>query len=249
MNAVILGSNININDSQLKDCKKITEYLLKKGYSIYTDGRKGYSEIANNIAFTIDAKKSYVIKLVGEEGNGYYNKCNIFEYKYNFQKKKKIVNKDFYVLFPGDYETISYYFDLILSMENEEDLNKPIILYGFKFWNSLKTFFEYNKIYFPDNYVLDIVNSYDEFKMLADKYLKGEVINSISINEDIENFKSNIRKSNIFMSNDKNLLSKCRNITKSVSCNSNLKIYVNSNEKSSSNEDSIEVIDYETSDN
>ena len=255
MNAVILGSNININDTQLIDCRKITDYLLIKGFNIYTDGRTGFSETANKFAFKNNFEKSYVIKLIEEEGNGYYNSNNISEYKYNYQKKKKIISKDFFVIFPGDYETISYFFDIILSMENDEEISRPIILYGFKFWNSLKTFFDYNNIYFPDHYVLDIINSYNEFEELLNKYFMGKKLNLISVNEDIENFESNVstRKNNIFMSNDKNLLSNYNNFRKSNIKNTNesnnIKIYVNSKEKTSSNEDSIEVIDYESSEN
>ena len=140
-------------------------------------------------------------------------------------------------------------------MENDQEINRPIILYGFKFWNSLKTFFDYNNIYFPDHYVLDIINSYNEFEELLNKYFMGKKLNLISVNEDIENFESNVstRKNNIFMSNDKNLLSNYNNFRKSNIKNTNesnnIKIYVNSKEKTSSNEDSIEVIDYESSEN
>ena len=79
MNAVILGSNININDTQLIDCRKITEYLLTKGFNIYTDGRTGFSETANKFAFKNNFEKSFVIKLIDEEGNGYSNNNNIFD--------------------------------------------------------------------------------------------------------------------------------------------------------------------------
>ena len=89
MNAVILGSNININDTQLIDCRKITEYLLTKGFNIYTYGRTDFSETANKFAFRNNFDKSFIIKLIDEESNRYSNNNNIFEYKYNYQKKKK----------------------------------------------------------------------------------------------------------------------------------------------------------------
>jgi len=82
---------------------------------------------------------------------------------------------------------------------------KPVILYGYKYWTSLKSWFEFNKISFPGMYVDAIINSVSEFNTTYDKIFNNQMIikKDISSDEDIKIFTPlvNNKKSNMFMDN------------------------------------------------
>ena len=100
--------------------------------------------------------------------------------------------------------TIEEFSELITLFKTGELPIKPVVLYNLKYWSTLKSWFEFNNLNWPESYITCIINSVDEFnKFYKNEYEPNQIseINDYPENEDIENYKPMNDKSNIF--NDK----------------------------------------------
>ena len=138
----------------------------------------------------IDEKK---MKEVLESNNlklHYYDGKNT---KINKLKKEKV-----HIIFGNNIDSIKYFFKLEESEDN-------IVLYNFKFWNSLITFFEFNNINCNKLRNIEIANSIHEVDMILKSIDINKSSKKLSVlydsNKDLENYKEiNNKKSNIFLS-------------------------------------------------
>ena len=204
MQAVIFGWKRNNLKKDLDDCSDIAKKLALKDFNIFTGGGGGFMMAGNKGCFEIDPLKSFAISvkcLAGKEGqsNIYYNKKNLLIVD-SFAERKNLLfkNKDLYIFFPGGMGTIDEFSELITLFKAGELEIKPIILYNNKFWNTLKSWFEFNKINWPESYISCVINSVDEFKKYYDEIFCNSSLVKIDNNNDIENYKSITTKSNIF---------------------------------------------------
>ena len=100
--------------------------------------------------------------------------------------------------------TIEEFSELITLFKTGELPIKPVVLYNLKYWSTLKSWFEFNNLNWPESYITCIINSVDDFnKFYKSEYKSNQIIeiNKDIENEDIENYKPMSDKSNIF--NDK----------------------------------------------
>ena len=207
MQAVIFGWKRDNLQKDLDDCFEISKKLALKDFNIFTGGGGGFMMVGNKGCFEIDPLKSFAISvksLSGKEGqsNNYYNKKNLLIVD-SFAERKKLLfkDKDLYIFFPGGMGTLDEFSELINLFKTGELEIKPIILYNKKFWNTLKSWFEFNKIKWPESYISGIINSVDEFDKCYNKIFCSSSIVKINNNSDIENYNSIIKKSNIFNEN------------------------------------------------
>lgn len=207
MQAVIFGWKRDNFKKDLDDCYEIAKKLALKDFNIFTGGGGGFMMVGNKGCFEIDPLKSFAISvkcLSGKEGqsNNYYNKKNLLIVDSFAERKKLLFNdKDLYIFFPGGMGTLDEFSELITLFKTGELEIKPIILYNNKFWNTLKSWFEFNKIKWPESYISGIINSVDEFDKCYNKIFCSSSIVKINNNSDIENYNSIIKKSNIFNEN------------------------------------------------
>ena len=210
MQAVIFGWKRDHYKKDLKDCEKIAEKLTRKNFNIYTGGGGGFMLAGNKGCYKVDPTKSHAISvkcLYGNEGrtNTYYDENNLIVTD-TFAERKHLLFKDMdlYIFFPGGMGTIEEFSELITLFKTGELPIKPVVLYNLKYWSTLKSWFEFNKLNWPESYITCIINSVDEFnKFYKNEYEPNQIseINDSPENEDIENYKPMNDKSNIF--NDK----------------------------------------------
>ena len=207
MQAVIFGWKRDNLKKDLDDCSDIAKKLALKDFNIFTGGGGGFMMAGNKGCFEIDPLKSFAISvkcLVGKEGqsNIYYNKKNLLIVD-SFAERKKLLykDKDLYIFFPGGMGTIDEFSELITLFKTGELEMKPIILYNKKFWNTLKSWFEFNKIKWPESYICGIINSVDEFDKCYDEIFCSLSLVKMNKNDDIENYNSITNKSNLFNEN------------------------------------------------
>ena len=207
MQAVIFGWKRNNFKKDLDDCYDISKKLALKDFNIFTGGGGGFMMAGNKGCFEIDPLKSFAISvkcLVGKESqsNIYYSKKNLLIVD-SFAERKKLLykDKDLYIFFPGGMGTIDEFSELITLFKTGELEMKPIILYNKKFWNTLKSWFEFNKIKWPESYICGIINSVDEFDKCYDEIFCSLSLVKMNKNDDIENYNSITNKSNLFNEN------------------------------------------------
>ena len=207
MQAVIFGWKRDNLKKDLDDCCNISKKLALKDFNIFTGGGGGFMMAGNKGCFEVDPLKSFAISvkcLVGKEGqsNIYLNKKNLLVVD-SFAERKKLLykDKDLYIFFPGGMGTIDEFSELITLFKTGELEIKPIILYNKKFWNTLRSWFEFNKIKWPESYISNVINSVDEFDKCYDEIFSSSSLVKINNNSDIENYNSIIKKSNIFNEN------------------------------------------------
>ena len=179
MKAVILGWRRNFLEKELEDCYKISSILAKDGYNIYTGAGDGFMKMGNKGAFEIDPSKSHGISVESiyhkeNQGNAnkYYKKENLYIAK-NFAERKELLFKDanLIIFFPGGTGTLDEFTDLLNLFKTKELKEIPIILYGYKYWNSLISWYQFNNIKFPTKYIEKVIDSVEEFN----KFYNGEV--------------------------------------------------------------------------
>ena len=73
--------------------------------------------------------------------------------------------------------TLDEFTELMNLFKTSSIESKPVILYGYKYWTSLKSWFEFNNIVFPDMYIDGIVNTVSEFNTLYSKLFNNRVSN------------------------------------------------------------------------
>lgn len=210
MQAVIFGWKRDHYKKDLEDCEKIAKQLTKNNFNIYTGGGGGFMLAANKGCYKVDPTKSHAISvkcIYGNEGrtNTYYNENNLIVSD-TFAERKELLFKDMdlYIFFPGGMGTIEEFSELITLFKTGELPIKPIVLYNLRYWSTLKSWFEFNKLNWPESYITCIINSVDDFnKFYKNEYKSNQIIkiDEDLENEDIENYKPIGDKSNMF--NDK----------------------------------------------
>lgn len=210
MQAVIFGWKRDHYKKDLKDCEKIAEELTLKNFNIYTGGGGGFMLAGNKGCYKVDPTKSHAISvkcIYGNEGraNTYYDESNLIVTD-TFAERKHLLFKDMdlYIFFPGGMGTIEEFSELITLFKTGELPIKPVVLYNLKYWSTLKSWFEFNNLNWPESYITCIINSVNDFnKFYKNEYKSNQIIeiNENTENEDIENYKPMDGKSNIF--NDK----------------------------------------------
>lgn len=208
MQAVILGWKRDKLDNYITDCEAITKELTLNNFSIYTGGGGGFMSAANKGAYEINKNKSFAITEkslyeIEKQSNEYYINENLIICDSFAERKKKLFeNKDLYIFFPGGVGTLDEFMDLMNLLKTGSIEQKPVILYGFKYWNSLKSWFEFNGMVFPDQHIEKIVDSVVQFNTIYNKLFNNKLIvkNEVS-DEDIKSFEpsKNKNRNNIFM--------------------------------------------------
>ena len=211
MQAVIFGWKRDNLEDYLLDCEKIAKELTLNKFKIYTGAGGGFMRAANKGCFSINNDNSFgvsVKSLYDKEGqsNNYYKKDNLqILDTFSERKNKLIENMDLYIFFPGGVGTLDEFTELMNLFKTGHIEKKPVILYGYKYWTSLKSWFEFNKISFPEMYVDAIIDSFTEFNTTYNKIFNNEMIikKDISSDEDIKIFTPlvNNNKSNMFIDN------------------------------------------------
>ena len=203
MQAVIFGWKRDHYKKDLDDCVEIAKELTKNNFNIYTGGGGGFMLAANKGCYEVDPSKSYAVSvkcLYQNEGqcNPYYDEKNLIVTD-TFAERKNLLNKnkDLYIFFPGGMGTIDEFSELITLFKTGELPIKPIVLYNLKYWSTLRSWFEFNKLNWPEAYITCIINSVDDFnKFYTNEYRSTEIIkrdnNKI---DDIENYKPINKKS------------------------------------------------------
>ena len=99
------------------------------------------------------------------------------------KKSKKTKGEKIHIINGGSLSSLSYLLNLL-------DSNDSIILYNFKFWHSLMSFIEFNKITFSKENILDIVNSSEEIEKIIKNIKVDESSKKLKVlyNDDINSF-------------------------------------------------------------
>ena len=206
MQAVIFGWKRDHYEKDLEDCVTIAKELTKNNFDIYTGGGGGFMLAGNKGCYEVDPNKSYAVSvkcLYNNEGqcNPYYNEKNLIVAD-TFAERKDLLfrNMDLYLFFPGGMGTMDEFSELITLFKTGELPVKPIVLYNFKYWSTLKSWFEFNKLNWPESYITCIINSVDDFNKFYKSEFKSTELVKIneSVNDDIENYKPISNKSNMF---------------------------------------------------
>lgn len=170
MKAVILGWKRDYLKKSLKDCELISRELAKYGYDIYSGGGDGFMKSANKGAFEYNKKKSFGISVKSiinkeNQSNNFYLKKNLFIANNFAERKKKLYqNADLIIFFQGGMGTLDELTEILNLMKTGEyKKNTPIILYGYKYWNSFLSWFEFNNIKFPFHLISGIIDSVEDF--------------------------------------------------------------------------------------
>ena len=206
MKAVILGWKRVHLKKYLDDCEKICSQLTKDGYDIYTGGGTGFMEYANKGAAKVDKNKSFGIgvECLNDKNININNDNFLITKNFGERKKKLFCDYDLIVFFPGGMGTLDEFSEVMNLLKTNEMEFKNVILYGYKYWNSLISWFEFNKIEFPMKYISGIADSVIEFNnILYPNNLDIKNDNeSEDTNEDIKSYEPIFTKKNIFNSFD-----------------------------------------------
>lgn len=198
MKAVVLGWKRDQLSEYYDDCKSICYNLAKEGYDVVTGGGSGFMNIANKGAFEFDKNKSYGISvecLKSEQNENIIDEKFKVTKDFSERKKELIKDYDIIIFFPGGMGTLDEFTEVMNLLKTKELEFKTIVLYGYKYWNSLISWFEFNKISFPHKYVTGIVDSKDEFNSLFMKNVRSESEGTI---EEIKNYEPIFTKKTIF---------------------------------------------------
>ena len=122
------------------------------------------------LLFKNDKKNDLVSysKIIEKLAKQDYEITEYYDYLQNIQNYIKCLTiHDVVIVFSGDINIIQYLFML---------KNVPVILYDFKFWSSLISWYKFNNIPFIDNYT--IINNISQF----DKYFNPSHAISTTLN-------------------------------------------------------------------
>lgn len=203
MKAVILGwKRVHLHD-YLLDCEEICSQLTKDGYDIFTGGGTGFMEYANKGAASVDENKSFGIsvKCLKEEQNSSIADDNFLVTKDFADRKKELLRDyDLIVFFPGGMGTLDEFSEVMNLLKTGELEFKNVILYGYKYWNSLISWFEFNKIKFPMKFVTGIADSVIEFNEIYSSIneKEKEIKESEGTIDEIKNYEPIFTKKTIF---------------------------------------------------
>ena len=190
MKAVIFGWKRNYLKTYLEDCEVIARNLALDGYDIYTGSGEGFMNAANSGSYNVDKKKSFGITVkcldkTEEHNKNIINENFIITNTFAERKQKLIENYDIIICFPGGMGTLDEFTEIMNLLKTNELEKKTIILYGYKYWTSLISWFEFNNITFPNQYIDGIIDSVDEFNKLYQNKFKDNN-KSIDTNANIE---------------------------------------------------------------
>lgn len=203
MKAVILGwKRVHLHD-YLLDCEEICSQLTKDGYDIFTGGGTGFMEYANKGATSVDENKSFGISVecLKEEQNSSIADDNFLVTKDFADRKKELLRDyDLIVFFPGGMGTLDEFSEVMNLLKTGELEFKNVILYGYKYWNSLISWFEFNKITFPMKFVTGIADSVIEFNEIYSSIneKEKEIKESEGTIDEIKNYEPIFTKKTIF---------------------------------------------------
>lgn len=206
MKAVVFGWKREYLSTYLDDCEKVTELLCKDGYDIYTGGGSGFMEKGNAGAFNINKNKSYGITvecLINKEGSNdkIIDENLVVTETFSDRKSKLIKDYDIIIFFPGGMGTLDEFTEVMNLIKTDQLKLNTIILYGYKYWNSLITWFEFNNIRFPKQLIDGIADSVDEFIDIYNQkknILDESLVESNVTNEEIKNYEPIFDKKSIF---------------------------------------------------
>lgn len=174
MKAVIFGWKRDYLKKYLLDCEIISKKLVEYEYDVYTGGGGGFMKMGNKGAFTINPNKSYGVttnSLNNKEGmNGNILEKNLSVVN-NFTERKNALydNATLLIFFPGGMGTLDEFTDVLNLIKTDEYKPVHIILYGHKYWNSLITWFGFNNIKFPFQYINGIADTVEQFDKLLNE--------------------------------------------------------------------------------
>ena len=203
MKAVIFGWKRECLKSYLNDCEKIAHKLTLDGYDIYTGAGSGFMLSANRGSYSVNKDKSFGITTQGLENREKHNnkiiKENFIVTKTFSERKTKLIeNYDIIIFFPGGMGTLDEFTEVMNLLKTGELQKKIIILYGYKYWNSLFSWFEFNNIYFPQKYIDGVVDSIIEFNNLYNDLTKEKSTSNESTKtktiEEIKNYEPIFQK-------------------------------------------------------
>lgn len=207
MKAVIFGWKREYLSTYLEDCEKISEKLCNDGYDIYTGAGSGFMNKGNLGCYKVNKNKSFGVTvkcLLNKEGpnNNILNENLEVTDNFATRKEKLINNYNLMIFFPGGMGTLDEFTEVMnLIKTGELELN-TIILYGYKYWNSLITWFEFNNIKFPNHLIDGIADNVDEFmeiyKQKKNDSLQESLVESNVTNEEIKSYEPIFNKKNIF---------------------------------------------------
>ncbi len=168
MKVVILGWRRNKLKKFLDDCEIISNKFVKANYDVYTGAGSGFMMRGNKGAFEFNKNKSFGITtkcLYNKEGQNNFILPGNKIITSTFAERKELLFKDANILvfFPGGMGTLDEFTDIMNLIKTKEYKPVKIILYGYKYWHSLISWFEFNNIKFPMKYIDNIIDSVEEF--------------------------------------------------------------------------------------
>jgi hypothetical protein len=160
----ILGWKRDRMPELLKLCEDLSYELAKLNFTIVTGGGGGFMEAGNKGAYKFDKNSSisYGVKKLNE-----INFSTIPKNKYiceNFAIRKSMLldTSSCLIFFPGGVGTLDEFMDTINLYKTKNREIKPIICVGNTYWNSLRDWFNLNKMDFPNEYISLISEDLDE---------------------------------------------------------------------------------------
>lgn len=158
---------------------------------------------ANAGSYEINKKKSFGVTVKNllnkEEINNKIIKDNI-NILDTFSDRKKILidNYDLIIFFPGGIGTLDEFTEVMNLLKTESIVKNNIILYGYKYWTSLISWFNFNEITFPDEFIDCIIDSVDEFNEFYSKINLNKSIDTSITTEEIKNYEPIFNKKTVF---------------------------------------------------
>lgn len=161
MKAVIFGTDNQDFEKYSNDCINICKLLIDNNYNIYTNNNIGLSYFINETCFNIDKNKLFVITTNNNMLTDNILEDNITLNKSNFHKK---ILKDCEILifFPLSINILQNFFYIINLLYNNKININNVILYDYKYWESLLSWLSFNNIKIYQNLI--VIDSFEELK-------------------------------------------------------------------------------------
>ena len=180
----------------INKAEKLAKMLASENFIIITGGNSGIMGSLNKGAYKVNKNLSQLINL-NNTSNKQTNVLpeNIQTVNTLLEKKKLLqTNIECSVFFPGGIETINEFTELLELYKLNEIIAKPIFLIGYKYWNSLKDWFRFNEIDWPEQYIYcisdNVTEIFDEIMMNITnfnkkwKYPLQKNINDLQVDDD-----------------------------------------------------------------
>jgi hypothetical protein len=174
----IFGSaRLTPNSHWFREAEKLSQILVKHGFTVITGGGPGIMEAANKGAYSIEPTKSVGIniQLPTEQRINPYVKKSIGLYYFFTRKVMLAASAQAYIFFPGGYGTTDEFTEILCLIQTGKMQKTPIILVGKDFWRPLVSWFDktmvkkYKTIDHRDLKLFHMVDTAEQ----AFKYIKG----------------------------------------------------------------------------